>query len=77
MKWKNFWLPTPRKFRRLGNALLSISSLAGIPAVFTQHEWIGVSLFIIGLLGKFLTNLYAITPPTPKDDKTQPDNKRD
>ena len=59
-------VPTPKKFRRLGNALLSLTTAVAIPSWATDHKWIGWSIFAAGVLGRFLVELFAEdTPPTP------------
>ncbi len=59
---KNYYKPTPKKFRKLGDALLGVSLMA-IPANLTGHTWIAVSMFAIGVLGKFLTNFFSDDEP--------------
>jgi hypothetical protein len=55
---KNYWAPTPKKWRKLGDSLLAVSAM-GVPAVLMNHHWVGISLFIIGIIGKFLTNFFT------------------
>jgi hypothetical protein len=55
---KNYYSPTPKKWRQLGDALLAVA-LIGIPANLSGHEWIGITLFAVGIVGKFLTNFFA------------------
>ena len=55
---QNYWKPTPKKWRKIGDALLAVSTM-GVPAVLMNHHWVGVSLFITGIIGKFLTNLFT------------------
>jgi hypothetical protein len=49
---------TSKKMRKLGDSLLAISMM-GVPAVLSNHQWIGISLFVSGVAGKFLTNLFT------------------
>ena len=55
---QNYWKPTPKRWRKIGDALLAVSTM-GVPAVLLNHHWVGISLFIIGVIGKFLTNTFA------------------
>ncbi len=55
---RNYWKPTPKKWRQIGDSLLAISTM-GVPAVLMDHYWIGVSMFTSGIIGKFLTNLFT------------------
>lgn len=50
--------PTPKRWRQLGDALLGISTMI-IPLALTNHIWIGITLFAIGVVGKFITNFFA------------------
>jgi hypothetical protein len=31
----------------------------GVPAVLMNHHWVGITFFIIGIIGKFLTNFFT------------------
>lgn len=55
---RRYWKPTPKKWRQIGDALLGISAM-GVPAILMNHAWVGITLFIIGIIGKFLTNFYT------------------
>ena len=55
---KRYNAPTPKKWRQIGNALLGISAM-GVPAVLMSYTWVGITLFIIGIAGKFLTNFFS------------------
>ena len=57
MKQK-YWSPTPKTWRKIGDALLGVSTMI-IPAMLMNHLWIGITLFAIGIIGKFLTNFYT------------------
>lgn len=65
---KNYYKPTPTKWRKIGDSLLACSGIitgGGLFAfdnlleVFSAHELkiiIGMT-FIVGVVGKFITNL--------------------
>jgi hypothetical protein len=55
---KRYQSPTPKMWIRIGNALLGVSAMI-IPAMLMNHLWIGITLFAIGIIGKFLTNFYT------------------
>lgn len=66
---KNYYKPTPVKWRKIGDALLACSALIGgggliafdeLKEIFNQHELkliIGFTI-IIGIVGKFITNFF-------------------
>jgi hypothetical protein len=60
---QNYWHPTPKKWRKLGDALLGVA-LIGIPADLAGYKWVGITMFIIGIVGKFLTNFFTEDPIT-------------
>ena len=55
---KNYYHPTPKKWRKLGDALLGVA-LMGIPAELAGYKWVGITLFAFGVIGKFLTNFFG------------------
>ena len=57
--FKNYKKPTPKKWRRLGDGLLILStSIAGYAMA---QEWQTVEFIVMatGVAGKFLTNFFA------------------
>jgi hypothetical protein len=67
---KDYWSPTPTKWRKIGDALLAAStviSLGGmwqfenLKELFTTDEirWLILSPMILGVIGKFLTNFFT------------------
>lgn len=59
MKLKNYWAPTPKKIRKLGDALLAMSMYAQTQQMFTGQTKLLTIISIVGLVGKFLTNFFA------------------
>jgi hypothetical protein len=55
---KSYYKPTPKKWRKIGDALLGVSLIA-IPAELSGYPWISISVFFIGVIGKFLTNFFS------------------
>jgi hypothetical protein len=69
MKLNDYWKPTPKKWRRIGDSLLAASTVLSIGGlwqfdslgdVFTNNElkFMIISSIILGVLGKFLTNFF-------------------
>ena len=56
---KSYSKPTPKKWRRLGDGLLVIST--SVASYAMAQDWPGVEfiVFISGVAGKFLTNFFA------------------
>lgn len=55
---KNYYKPTPKKWRKIGDALLAVS-LVAVPAELAGHAWLSISIFLLGVVGKFLTNFFS------------------
>jgi len=73
---KHYWRPTPKKWRKLGDALLAVATVIAIGGIwqydslkeiFTPKELkiMIVSSIIFGVVGKFLTNFF-------KEDNSEP-----
>lgn len=63
MSLKNYYAPTPKRLRKLGDGIL-YASLALQPLTLTlpvtdnQRMWINFGLSTAGIFGKFITNLF-------------------
>jgi hypothetical protein len=66
---KNYWKPTPKKWRRIGDSLLAVATVLSIGGIwqfdilkdiFTQTELKGliITSIILGVVGKFMTNFF-------------------
>ena len=66
----NYWKPTPKKWRKMGDALLAEASILSIGGlwqfdnlkdVFTSNELkvMIVLSIVLGVIGKFLTNFFV------------------
>ena len=63
MKLSNYYEPTPKKLKKLGDTILigtaSLSAMMmGAPFTDTQKTWIIFGLNVVGVLGKMITNLF-------------------
>ena len=57
----NYFKATPAKYRKLGDALLAVSTAVTTYAIVEEYKWIALVAVIIGSVGKFLTNFFADT----------------
>ena len=71
---KRYWTPTPKKWRRIGDSLLAVSTVLAIGGlwqfdnlkdVFTPNELkvMIVLSIVLGVVGKFLTNFFKEDVP--------------
>lgn len=57
---KSYWSPTPIKMRKLGDALLGVSTTITTYAIADDWaKWIQITALLLGAGGKFLTNFFS------------------
>lgn len=56
---KNYYAPTPKKWRKLGDALLGVSTTITTFAIIEEMKWIAITALIFGVIGKFLSNFFT------------------
>jgi hypothetical protein len=54
-------VPTPAKWRKLGDALLGVSTTITGFAIYEEVKWLAISALALGVIGKFLTNFFSET----------------
>ena len=50
---------TPTRYRKLGDALLSVSTMITGFAIYEEVKWLAFAALLLGSAGKFLTNFFA------------------
>ncbi len=63
MTMKKYYMPTPLKWRKLGDALLGVSTMLSTYSV--ADDWsktTTILIIVVGALGKFLSNFFADEP---------------
>jgi hypothetical protein len=56
---KNYFSPTPTKWRKLGDTLLGVSTTITGFAIYENEKWIALTALALGVIGKFLTNFFG------------------
>ena len=56
---KNYYHPTPKKWRKLGDALLGVSTTITGFAIYEEAKWVAITALVLGVIGKFLTNFFT------------------
>ncbi len=56
---KKYYSPTPKKWRKLGDALLAVSTAITGYAMYEDIKWVALTALITGVVGKFLTNFFT------------------
>jgi hypothetical protein len=59
MKWSNYFKPTPKRFRVLGDSLAASSTFAASLSIAADQKWVGIAIIVCGWAGKMLTNFFA------------------
>jgi hypothetical protein len=54
-----YYSPTPAKWRKLGDALLGVSTTITGFAIYEEAKWLAITALAIGVVGKFLSNFFA------------------
>lgn len=60
LSYKNYFKPTPKKLRKIGDALLALSTaFMGYEILFANNPTLATIIMILGVAGKFLTNFFS------------------
>lgn len=57
--WKQYFKPTPKRLRVLGDSLAAASLFVGGIAMVSGYEKIAIGVALSGWLGKFISNFFA------------------
>ena len=55
----NYYDNTPKKWRKLGDALLGVSTTITGFAIYEEAKWVAIAALLTGVIGKFLTNFFS------------------
>lgn len=56
---KNYFKPTPKNIKILGDSLLTISTSLGTCSIIMDHKILSIVVITLGLIGKILTNMFT------------------
>ena len=54
-----YYTPTPKKWRKLGDALLAVSTTITTYAIVEDMKWVALTAVLLGAVGKFLSNFFT------------------
>ena len=54
-----YWKPTPKKIRKLADAVISASVFAGTISSLNDKPIIGTIIFVFGFLSKIISNFFS------------------
>jgi hypothetical protein len=56
---KGYWKPTPKKMRKMGDALLGVFSITSVSSMIMDNKSLAIASLIIGVVGKVLSNFFT------------------
>jgi hypothetical protein len=68
---KSYWAPTPKKARKIGDALLGVFSVTSMSSMIMDHKGLSVASLVIGVVGKVLSNFFAEDPVYIQEGETE------
>ena len=57
--WSQYFQPTPKKIRTIADAVVAAATFGGSMIVLNGDGRVGTAIFIIGVVAKFTSNLFA------------------
>jgi hypothetical protein len=63
-----YFKPTPKKIRTVADAIVAAATFGGSVIVLNGHPGAGTVIFVVGVIAKFVSNLFA-------EDEKAADNK--
>ena len=71
MTFKDYFKPTPKRFRILGDSLASASVFISTYAILNDMKPIALAVMLSGWAGKFLTNFFSEEVVSEKETQQQ------
>lgn len=59
---RSYWAPTPKKARKIGDALLGVFSVTSMSSMIMENRQLAITSLVIGVVGKILSNFFAEEP---------------
>jgi hypothetical protein len=59
LKFGKYAYPTPKKMRKLGDAILVFSTTISTYAIAEEMKYMALASVLLGAIGKFLTNFFS------------------
>lgn len=63
-----YWAPTPKKIRKIADAIVAATTFSGSTAVLNGHPIAGTVIFVLGFLAKVISNFFS-EDENPQDAK--------
>lgn len=59
LKLSNYYKSTPKKIRKLADAILAASTFVSMSSIIANYSWLAITSLLLGALAKFLSNFFA------------------
>jgi hypothetical protein len=59
---KSYWAPTPKKIRKIGDAMLGVFSITSVSSMVMDDKRLAIISLVTGVVGKILTNFFSEEP---------------
>lgn len=66
-----YFKPTPKKIRTTADAIVAAATFGGTLIVLNGDPKVGTAIFIIGVVAKFISNLFAEDEQKKKHNKSK------
>lgn len=70
---RSYWAPTPKKARKIGDALLGVFSVTSMSTMIMDNKKLSIASLIIGVVGKVLSNFFSEEPVYVQEGESQTD----
>ena len=70
---RSYWAPTPKKARKIGDALLGVFSVTSMSTMIMDNKNLSIASLIIGVVGKVLSNFFSEEPVYVQEGESQTD----
>lgn len=57
-KWSGYWKPTPKKIRKIADAIVAATTFSGSATVLNGHPLAGTIIFVLGFVAKATSNFF-------------------
>lgn len=57
--WPQYWKPTPKKIRKVADAVVSATTLLGTYITMDGKSTLGVIIFVTGYVAKMVSNFFG------------------
>lgn len=65
-KWSGYWKPTPKKIRKIADAIVAAATFSGSIVVLNSHPLAGTIIFVLGFVAKVVSNFFQEDEPVKK-----------